>query len=90
MHISECTINVALSKVRSNMPPDILPFTVHDFRRTSRTHLAALGIDPIVAERCLNHTIKGIEGIYNRHQYLNERRVALEKWSELLVSLENG
>ena len=29
-------------------------FTIHDFRRTARTHLAALGIDPHVAERCLN------------------------------------
>ncbi|MEN3261377.1 integrase arm-type DNA-binding domain-containing protein [Sodalis endosymbiont of Spalangia cameroni] len=89
-HIAENTLNLALSKIRADMPPDVPPFTVHDFRRTARTHLAALGIDPIVAERCLNHTIKGIEGIYNRHQYLNERRIALDKWSELLVSLENG
>jgi hypothetical protein len=25
-------------------------------------HLAALGVDPVVAERCLNHRIKGVEG----------------------------
>ena len=43
-----------------------------------------------MAERCLNHRIKGVEGIYNRHQYFNERRHALELWSDLLVALEQG
>ncbi|VFS61405.1 Uncharacterised protein [Kluyvera cryocrescens] len=57
--------------------PGVLNFTIHDLRRTARTHLEALGVNPIVAERCLNHRIKGVEGIYNRHQYLNERREAL-------------
>lgn len=64
-------------------------FTVHDFRRTARTHLASLGVDPIVAERCLNHRIKGVEGIYNRHQYLDERRKALTLWADKLVKLES-
>ncbi|HDG1665671.1 TPA: site-specific integrase, partial [Kluyvera ascorbata] len=62
----------------------------HDFRRTARSHLAALGIDPIVAERCLNHRIKGVEGIYNRYQYFDERKAALGLWNNLLVSLEKG
>ncbi|HHA5250255.1 TPA: site-specific integrase, partial [Escherichia coli] len=53
-------------------------------------HLAVLGVDPVVAERCLNHRIKGVEGIYNRHQYLDERRHALKLWSDLLVALEQG
>ncbi|WP_440866279.1 tyrosine-type recombinase/integrase [Symbiopectobacterium purcellii] len=88
-HIQESTLPVALAKVRAEMP-EVPNFTIHDFRRTARTHLAALGIDPVVAERCLNHRIKGVEGIYNRHQYLNERRIALDKWAELLISLENG
>ena len=38
-------------------------FTTDDFRRTARTHLAALGVDPHVAERCLNHKLKGVEGV---------------------------
>ncbi|MGC6558833.1 tyrosine-type recombinase/integrase, partial [Escherichia coli] len=59
-------------------------------RRTARTHLAALGVDPVVAERCLNHKIKGVEGIYNRHQYFDERRAALTQWAGLLVALERG
>ncbi|KMV70637.1 integrase [bacteria symbiont BFo2 of Frankliniella occidentalis] len=88
-HIQESTLPVALAKVRAELP-DIPNFTIHDFRRTARTHLAALGVDPVVAERCLNHRIKGVEGIYNRHQYFNERRAALTQWAELLVALEAG
>ncbi|MGL4856091.1 tyrosine-type recombinase/integrase [Plesiomonas sp.] len=88
-HIQESTLPVALAKVRREMP-GIPNFTIHDFRRTARTHLAALGVDPVVAERCLNHRIRGVEGIYNRHQYFDERRAALELWAGLLVALERG
>lgn len=88
-HIQESTLPVALSKVKGNLP-DVPNFTIHDFRRTARSQLAALGVDPVVAERCLNHRIKGVEGIYNRYQYLDERRQALELWADLLVSLERG
>lgn len=88
-HIQESTLPVALSKVKSNLP-DMPNFTIHDFRRTARSHLAALGVDPIVAERCLNHRIKGVEGIYNRYQYFEERKQALDLWVQLLISLERG
>ncbi|HER1265287.1 TPA: tyrosine-type recombinase/integrase [Salmonella enterica subsp. enterica serovar 28:e,h:z6] len=88
-HIQESTLPVALAKVRREMP-DVPDFTIHDFRRTTRTHLAALGVDPVVAERCLNHRIRGVEGIYNRHQYFDERRQALVLWAGLLVALEQG
>lgn len=72
-HIVESTLPVALAKLRPHLH-GIDNFTIHDFRRTARTHLASLGVDPIVAERCLNHRIKGVEGIYNRHQYFDERK----------------
>lgn len=88
-HIQESTLPVALAKIRSNMP-DVPNFTIHDFRRTARSHLAALGVDPVIAERCLNHKIKGVEGIYNRYQYFEERKQALTVWAELLTTLENG
>ena len=88
-HIQESTLPVALAKVRAEMP-DVPNYTIHDFRRTARTHLAALGVDPVVAERCLNHRIKGVEGIYNRHQYFEERKAALSQWAALLVALEYG
>ena len=88
-HIQESTLPVALAKVRAEMP-DVPNYTIHDFRRTARTHLAALSVDPVVAERCLNHRIKGVEGIYNRYQYFEERKAALMLWCDLLVALERG
>lgn len=88
-HIHENTLNVALAKVKRLMP-GVSPFCVHDFRRTARTHLAALGVDPHIAERCLNHKLKGMEGIYDRHDYLGERRRALELWAGFLQACEAG
>jgi len=88
-YIHENTLNVALSKVKANMP-DIEPFTIHDFRRTARTHLAALGVDSHITERCLNHKIKGVEGIYNRHDYFDERKAALQKLANFLDTCEKG
>lgn len=88
-HIGESTLNMALLAVEKNMP-QVPHFTVHDLRRTARTQLAALGVPPHVAEKCLNHTLKGIEGIYDRYDYFQERKEAFEKWAALLVQLEGG
>ena len=63
---------------------------MHDFRRTARTHLEALGTPPHIAERCLNHKLKGVVGIYNRHDYFEERKAALQAWADLLTELEAG
>ena len=85
-YICESTIGVAMGKVKHGLPH----FTTHDFRRTARTHLAALGVDPNVAERCLNHKLKGVEGIYNRHDYFAERKVALECWGAAAGAARTG
>jgi hypothetical protein len=52
--------------------------------------LAALGVDSHIAERCLNHKIKGVEGIYNCHDYFDERKVALQKPANFLEACETG
>jgi len=89
-HIDLNTLNAALSKHIKPKLADVPNFTIHDFRRTARTHIASLGVDRIIAERCLNHKIKGVEGIYDRHHYFDERKAALNKWADLLVALEAG
>lgn len=88
-HIHENTLNVALSKVRQNLP-DVEQFTIHDFRRTARTHLGKLGVLPNIAELCLNHKIKGVEGIYDKHGYFEERQEALDKWAAVVAECEAG
>ena len=45
-------------------------FTVHDLMRTFRSLLASLSVPGYVAERYLNHKLKGVEGIYDRYDYL--------------------
>ncbi len=95
-HMGPDTLNRAISKMfgqdpgKKVLPPNKMGnmshFTVHDLRRTCRTLLAEIGIPGHVAERCLNHKLKGVEGIYNRHDYFAERKEALGK---LAVHLEN-
>ncbi len=85
-HVGLDTLNVALHRVGHGLPP----FTLHDLRRTARTQLAALGIRREVAERCLGHAIRGVEGTYDRHDYFKERRAALEQWTALLIEAERG
>ena len=63
---------------------------MHDLCRTMRTHVASLGARSEVAERCLGHKLRGVEGTYNTHDYLNERRAALEAWTALLLDIESG
>ena len=85
-HVGIDTLNAALLRVKHGL----LHFTPHDLRRTARTHQAALGVRREVAERCLGHKLRGVEGTYDRHDYFRERRVALEQWTELLREAERG
>lgn len=57
-------------------------WTPHDLRRTFATRLAGLGVDPLVVEKMLNHTLGGVLATYNRHTYDAERRAAAELWAD--------
>jgi integrase len=89
-YVCASTLNTAIARHVRPLLQDVPHFVVHDFRRTARTHLAALGVDPHVAERCLNHKLKGVEGIYDRHDYFEERKAALNEWARLLEAMEEG
>jgi hypothetical protein len=51
----------------------------NDLRKTSRSHLAALGCPFEVAESVLHHRIPGVGGLYNQHKYDAEKREWLQK-----------
>ncbi|TXL12386.1 integrase [Methylococcaceae bacterium HT4] len=89
-YICESTLNVALAKVRPYMPDNTEHFTIHDFRRTARTHIESLGFPPHIGERCINHKVKGIEGVYNRYDYFEERKKALQALAGFLESCEGN
>lgn len=57
-------------------------WTPHDLRRTFATRMAGLGIDPLVIEKCLNHTLGGVLATYNRHTYEAERKHAAVAWAK--------
>jgi len=84
-HISPDTVNAALSRF---IKLDIPRFTIHDLRRTCRTHLERLGVDYRIGEAVLNHKVKGVEGVYNRHSYFDERKAAMQNWADYLSSLD--
>ena len=69
---------------------EIDPWILHDLRRTATTGMAALKIPPHVVDRILNHTsgtIRGVAAVYNRFEYLEERRAALEAWGRYVSNL---
>jgi len=62
---------------------DVTEWRLHDLRRTCVSGMARLGIAPHVADKILNHqagTISGVAAVYQRHDFLAERREALERW----------
>ncbi|WLB21919.1 site-specific integrase [Bradyrhizobium japonicum] len=70
---------------------DVLPWTLHDLRRTFASGLASLGIRLEVIEKLLNHvsgSFAGVAGIYQRHSYLEEMRVAVDAWEKHIASLQ--
>ncbi|MFL0797824.1 MAG: tyrosine-type recombinase/integrase [Cellvibrionaceae bacterium] len=101
-YISDDTLNHALAKLfgkkvdsKKQPLPNLLGhagidhFVVHDLRRTCRSLLAQNGVPTHIAERCLNHKLRGVEGIYDRYDYLNERREALSTVAEQIAPIVN-
>jgi integrase len=63
----------------------------HDLRRTFRTGLARLGVQPHVAERVIGHAFGSkVERTYDRHRYLPEVRQALLLWQAELERIIGG
>ncbi|RKG46444.1 DUF4102 domain-containing protein [Acinetobacter cumulans] len=84
-HISHNAFNTAQkSALKLTEIPD---FTVHDLRRTASTHLNEQGFNSDAIEACLNHTMKGVRGVYNKAKYEKERIEMMKKWSEYIFNI---
>jgi integrase len=66
---------------------NIQHWTLHDLRRTARSLMSRAGVRPDVAERVLGHSMNGVEGIYDRHQYREEKARALELLAGLIENI---
>jgi integrase len=67
----------------------ITNWTLHDLRRTARSLMSRAGVPSEHAERCLGHTIRGVEGVYDRHSYREEMRLAYERLATLIGQIVN-
>jgi integrase len=66
---------------------------LHDLRRSTATGMGNLGTLPHVVECALNHISgfrAGVKGVYNKAPYLDERRVALDRWATHVVVAAEG
>lgn len=66
------------------VPPD---FRLHDLRRTAATRMAELGVLPRVIDAVLDHAQGGVSGVYQRYGYVEEMRIALERWAARLRAI---
>jgi integrase len=67
------------------------PPTPHDLRRTVETRLAELRVPKEIRDRVLNHIPSDVGSKhYNRHDYADEKRAALTRWSAAISSILEG
>ena len=90
-HMSDATIRCYIDAFIEKHPEKILSFNPHDCRRTARTHLGILGIDDVIAEKCLNHaTGTQLSRVYDRDEKIPAILHALNILSEFLKACETG
>ena len=75
----------AFDKKVGNLPR----WTLHDLRRTARSLISRAGVRPDIAERVMGHAITGVEGVYDRHSYRDEKADALKRLAGLLDTILN-
>ena len=64
--------------------------TPHDLRRTAATLITELGFNRLVVDKLLNHKDQTVGGVYDRHSYDKEKRLALEAWERELDATFSG
>jgi integrase len=65
-------------------------WVLHDLRRTMVSGMARLGVAPHVADKILNHqsgSISGVSAVYQRHEFLVERKQAIDLWGRYVTDL---
>jgi integrase len=83
----------ALDAAISNEGRPLDPWRLHDIRRTLATGLQRLGVRFEVTEAVLNHVSGskgGVAGVYQRHDWADEKRSALEAWAGHVERLITG
>ena len=77
-------------KMKAELGDRFQAWRLHDLRRTAASGMAALGFQPHVIERVLNHVSGaqgGLVGVYQRHEYRDDRKRAILAWGEHVMAL---
>ena len=83
----------AHAKLGLDARSDVTGWRLHDLRRTVATGLQRLGVRLEVTESVLNHVSgsrAGIVGVYQRHDWAEEKRAALNAWGEHIAAIVEG
>ena len=80
------------AKAKLDEESGVTNWTFHDLRRTFATFTTdKLQISPVVIDKVLNHAsgaVKGIAAVYQRGEYLDQRKTAVDAWSDFLSGRE--
>jgi integrase len=83
-----CGFSSALARLATLPGGPTEHWTVHDLRRTAATEMGRLGTAEFIISKVLNHASEGVTGkVYNRYEYITEKRHALETWAGYLMNL---
>lgn len=77
-------------KIKLDNVSGVTNWRIHDLRRTVATGCQKLGVTLQVVEAILGHTSGsrgGIIGVYQRHNYAEEKRATLEQWGAHVMRL---
>ena len=90
---SHAKARLDLTIAKLNDGEALAPWRVHDLRRTLATGLQRLGVRFEVAEAVLNHVSgskSGVAGVYQRHDWKQEKRDALDAWARHVKAVVAG
>lgn len=83
-------LDAAATEIAKEVGDKVSEWRLHDLRRTVATGLQKLGVRMEVTEAVLNHisgSKAGIVGIYQRHDWAEEKRAALGLWARHVATL---
>ena len=93
-NVSDCANELDAADFTSGgMRDDVEMFDTpigHDLRRTAASFMTKLKVPRLHVEKVLNHSTRDIAEVYDRHDYLAEKRAALERWAEHLQTVIAG
>jgi integrase len=82
-------LSLGRAKRKLDQASGVTGWVLHDLRRTARSLMSRAGVQSEIAERVLGHVVGGVRGIYDRHEYFEEKGHALRQLAALIERIVN-